>query len=707
MTRKMSEREYLTVINSYEVEARLQNRQSGIITDSEELTRRYNGELYGDEVPEKSSVVSNDVQDVVESDMPSLARNFLSAKKICVFQPTSESEEDVKEARQKTEYIDWIVRGQPDSFRIQHGFLKDIDTIKAGALKWIIEDLEEKRTVTHENISALEVDALMESLKGKDVKKVEMIGRASVESDNIELPGDDVDESFDIEFEVTTEVRRARVIGIPLESLLISPGASSEEDATLVGDTVSKTRGELLAEGFKMKVVDTLQLSSQGSNSTLSQIRLDDSGNMSEADFGVWSNEVVEISDLYVMVDKNGDGRAQRRHIVKSGDTILSDEPFEKVPYAITSAILIPHSVFGKSRAEIAAPFARVNTALVRGMLDNTYAHNAPQIAINDNVNRDDLTVRRNGGLVRVKGKDNPGQSMFPVNIAYVGDKALQVIQYMQGARASSLGTLLSSQGLQSDTFEKETASRFNGTRDEGAAKIELVARVIAETAYRRVYEGLAWLIGQYQTTKEEIMVLGEPLIVDPASWEFEQTTKSKIGLGAGDGEGSTETFSSIINLQTQLKASGSSLVDDVKSYNAINSLLESLDIHDTSSYFNNPEREDQLVVRENEVLRGSVEQLQKMVQEMQEQIKNPLAEAETIRAQAKLETATGEIKLDIIKEAERARQFDVEQAEKVRQFNISTGKKQEMHDDKVAVEITKLETDSGKDLAGGIDEQS
>ena len=42
-----------------------------------ELLDRYEGNPYGDELPERSHVISNDVMDLVEADMPSLARVFL------------------------------------------------------------------------------------------------------------------------------------------------------------------------------------------------------------------------------------------------------------------------------------------------------------------------------------------------------------------------------------------------------------------------------------------------------------------------------------------------------------------------------------------------------------------------------------------------------------------------------------------------------
>lgn len=681
MPHKMSESEYLDVLNSFEADAKQHN--TNFNNENEELLRRYKGELYGDELPERSSVVSNDVQDVVESDMPSLARNFLGARKPCIFEPRTLDPEEINEAREKTEYVDFIVRGQDESFRTQHNFLKDIEIQKLGALKYFVEDIVEKRTVTHEDISFEELAALEESLKDENSTEVKITNRSEID----ETPNG---ERLDVTFEVTRNKRQVKVIGIPLESLLISRNATSEEDATLVGDTVRKSRGELLQEGFSMEQIKDLPTSGlrQGENATLSHIRFNDEGGVAPESFKAWANEKVDISDFLVKIDKDGDGFAERRHIVKSGDVILEDEAFEIVNYAITSAILMPHTIIGTSRAELAAPVARIKTTLLRGILDNSYAHNAPQIGINDNVEMDDLLVKRPNGIVRVDGTENPGQSIFTMNIEYIGDKALQVIQHMDSIRAQTTGTLLASQGLNSDTFEKETAARFNGVQDDSQAKIELVVRVIAETAYCRMYSGIAWLISQYQTTEVEMMVLGKPLTVNPANWKHRHQVKSTLGLGSGDGERTTETLSTVYTIQQQLKAQGSPLVDEVKIYNTLDSILKSLDIHNTTEFFNNPERPEQLITAENEKLKVLLQQLQQTV----EQLQNPLAEAERISAEAKLIEAKGKAGLKA-----------AEITEDVRQFDVTTAEKSKQSDRDLAVDLTKIVVDSGKDIEGSL----
>jgi len=135
---EMSDNELLSLVSQAESDAVEFN--GTFSKDNERLLRAYMAEPYGDEVEGQSHVVSTDVADVVESDMPSLARVFLSPTEVLSFMPTSDREEDVQEAEDKTKYIDWLVRRQPESFQTIHGWLKDAEIQKMGVLKYFMED---------------------------------------------------------------------------------------------------------------------------------------------------------------------------------------------------------------------------------------------------------------------------------------------------------------------------------------------------------------------------------------------------------------------------------------------------------------------------------------------------------------------------------------------------------------------------------------
>ena len=121
----------------------------------------YLGEPFGNEEEDESTVVSTDVADVVDADMASLTRVFLGSGDVVTFQPNNESKEEVEEAEEKNEYINWLIREQAHSFATLHGWMKDSE-IKLGVVKYFVEDTETTKEIPFRGLSTLEVEAHMQ-----------------------------------------------------------------------------------------------------------------------------------------------------------------------------------------------------------------------------------------------------------------------------------------------------------------------------------------------------------------------------------------------------------------------------------------------------------------------------------------------------------------------------------------------------------------
>lgn len=627
------------------------------IRENEELLDRYYANPYGDEQPERSKVISNDVMDVIEADMPSLVRVFLGPGEILKFKPNTTSEEDTTEADSKTKYVNWQIREQPWSFSVLHGFIKNALIEKTSVVKYFIEESTQVEEHQKTGLSDEELAVFQESLAGEDVNSIEVV-REEIDEEGAESS-------------VTIRVEKVRkmvkIAGVELEDFRMTKNAVSKDTADLVGDVSLMTRGQLVAMGFSRDDVSRLQrVGNTQDNSRLPEIRDEDEGGPDEQQNNEsWAGEEVRVEDLYPLIDYDGDGIQERRHIMRSGDVILVNEVFNHVPYAVMSSILMPHKAIGLSRAEITAPTARVKTSILRGINDNIYAVNNPRIAANTNVNMDDLLVMRPNGVVRTKDNSNPGANMFAVEVPYIGDRALQVIQYWDHARSQTTGTLMASQGLDADNLGKETATRFEGIEQAAEAKIELIARVMAETGFRQLFEGVAWLDSNFQDSEAEIQVLGTELAVNPADWKYEHQAQGLVGLGVGDDESKLRTMTAMWTLHQQLKADGSPMTDEVKRFNILKTMANASGIADVSEVFNDPNKPEQLTLAQNEIMTNLIEQMQQQLQAAQ----NPLAEAEQIKAQAKLIEAQGKQANEIAKLAEDQRQFNIDTAQKQDQF--------------------------------------
>jgi hypothetical protein len=648
---------------------------------NDEFQRRYDRELYGDEEPEQSSFVSNDCFDIVESDMPPLVKLFLGSGDVMKFDPRNVgNQEDRQEAEEKSKYVDWQIRKQPWSYRVLSGWLKNAEVLQISPVKYMIEETTEIEEHKKTGLSDDELVAFEESLEGENVKSIDLVR---------EELGEEGAEST-VVFRVEKTRKRVKVEIVNLESFRMSKNAKDKNDADVVGDVQAIKRGDLLKMGFDRELISQIPLSGvqQSQNSSMENIRNRDEGNGEENKVtSIWAQEEVEIEDLYPMIDYDDDGIPERRHIMRSaqGDIILVNEAFNHVPYAMISAYQSPNRAVGKSRVEVTAPTAEAKTYVQRGMHNNIYAVNNPRLGINKNVNFDDVFDMNINGVVRSSANTPIGNDITQITIPFIGDAAIQVMQFLDQSRAKTTGSQIASQGLDSDDFGKETATRFQGVQDEGQDKIHLVARNYAD-GWRELYEGVAWLDQNFQDSATEISVLGKELKVDPRMWAINHNAVPMVGLAIGDDEEVLKNMSALWNVLTQLKSEGSLMVDEKKRYNVLSKTIKALGLENVGEFANDPEQPEELLQAQNEQMVQAIQVMQKQLEAMQ----NPLAESETIRAQAKLI------------EAQVKQQSELDKlAEQIRQFNISTAQNQEQFDQTLAKDLTQMEIDSGQDIPG------
>lgn len=674
---KLDDNTLISILDRFEGEAR--NSLTTRIKEDNEITRRYNAELYGDEIEGHSQVVSEDVKDTIESDLPSLIRVLLNSGPICKFKAKDPSnEQDVKEAQEKTDYADHLVRGLNDSYKINYDFIKSVAMYKHGVVKYIFD--EEKK------VEVEEFDVPV----GGEVRLLQMIESTPHYLTHETLSVKPTDEGNTYKVRIETSKKELKIIQVPNESFLISKGAKSLEDALMVGDITTKTRGELVAEGHSRELVSKLSRSNGNTEgATSKQLRFSDQGDvLNYDDYGVWANESVEVVEMYVMIDYDQDGIAERRRILKSGQFILENELFNHVPYATASAIPVPYNAIGDGRAKQVLNIQRVKTSLERGLLDNTYAVNNPETHVNANVNQEDLMSDDIGKIVRHKGESLPANNIQGVTIPYVGDKALLAIQQQDAKKAKLVGNQIASQGLTADDVNNETATRFKGVEKAEAAKLELVVRNIAEMGYRKLYSGLIWMAQKFESNPAVINKQGQALNIDPSKWALSHDLDVEVGLGTGNSEESVENLTALWNIHTQLKAEQSPLTDDEKRYNILSDLIKQLELRNGSRYVNNPTEPDELIRFQNEQLNNAVLQQQAIIQQLTEQVESlqALSEVEMIKAQSKAQTDNKKVMVDAAKLQEQKRQFD-----------IKMGQDAEQHEDDIALDVTELELKYGQ----------
>jgi hypothetical protein len=618
----------------------------------------------GNELPNESAAVSSDCFDVVESDMPGIVRAILGGANIMEFTADNPDDEGkILEAQQKTKLINKLVLGQECSYKLMYDWLKAAEIYNFAAVTYYAEESEEREILRYEGITKIELNAIVSNFEESD-----KISRVEVTGDT-----DDQDR-FDIDVHVFRETTKYKIEYIHPDDFLITRGGPTIDDCEFVGHRSRVTKGYLISIGISKKLVETLTLSngfaysqdSAGSNRSIQDKQLGAiNGDDQHDQTPLWYMDEVELVTACVKFCTSS-GHLERRRIMSVGETIIDDEPFDHVNYAVLSGYPMPGQVIGQSRISVTREAQRQKSLMLRGMFNNIASVNKPMTAININrelgsVNMDDIVNRRVNGIVRVNGQ--PQASIMPLVTPSIAAETLQIIEYMDFTRAQTTGALMASQGLNRDDIYNETAARFNGVSSEGAAKLELVVRNYVETGIRKLYLGMEWLVRHHQDSLLEETILGEQIAYNPSDWRYASRISSNIGLGSGDTQELISNLGVILQTQKELKSAGSTIVDDAKIYNTLTKILASMNVHNNAEYFNNPEIPAATA-------QAQVEQLTALVAQLQQQVQtNPLAEAETIKAQARLAEANNKDTIAVAKLREEERQFNMTFTNENKQF--------------------------------------
>jgi len=573
----------------------------------------YNCRPYGDEIEGQSQVVTSDVSDVIEWMLPSLLRVFTQGKNTVVFE--ADRPEADQEALLKTEYANWVFQRDNQGTLILHNMFKDALLQYTGVVKvyW-----DESQHVTKEKYRGL---------SSFELQKLQMNEETEIE--DIEEIITEFDVTYNVNVKRTTIEGKIKLENIPPEEFLIARTARDFNNPRFIGQRTPKTRSELVLMGFDKDTVYDLP-ADEYFDFALSEeknARYYDYDGMYDSNPGDTSNDIIYLGEYYVYIDSDGDGIAELWQVFRAGNKILGKEQVDSHPFAVVVPIPIPHRAIGTCPAEQVADIQYLKSTLLRQALNNVYQTNYQRTIVNERVDLDDLLTPRAGGIIRIDGEQPIADSIQPMNVQPIAAPILQMMEYVDSMREVRSGVTRYNQGLDAEALNK-TATGFKGIMDASQQRLDMVARIFADTGVKELFKKIIKLATQYQHTPRQIRVMGQPLEIDPTQWRYNVDCRIDVGLGAGDRAEKVANLNSIFTMQYQMLKDGSVLVDQSKIFNTLNRIITEIGLKEARRYFNDP-------TQPQDVLAAQVEQLTQQVQELQQQVQNPIIESERIRAES------------------------------------------------------------------------
>jgi len=547
----------------------------------------YLGEPFGNEQPDRSQVVSTEVSDTIEHIMPSLMRIFTQSEEYVRFAP--HGPEDVAVAEQASDYCNWVINNDNRGFEIMHNWFKDALILKTGVVKFY---WDEKTDIETEEYADLNDEELTIILADPEVEIVEQdertIGEDMITPDGMMIPAPVL---YDIKVKRTKTDGKVCIENVPPEEFLITSRAKSLQDADFVAHRSSMSVSDLVQMGYSRDEIEKYAGVSDVETSEERTSRFEDLEGGAPYDSLDPTMRDVLVTECYIRSDYDGDGVAEFRRVltVGNGYHVLENEECDQIPFAILSPILMPHRAIGRSVAELVMDVQLIKSTLMRQLLDNIYnTNNARVVAVEGQVNLDDLLTNRPGGIVRTR----TAGAVQPLQVPEVSSSVFPALNYMDSVREQRTGISKQSMGLDADALQSTTATAVAAMQAASQGKIEMIARVFAETGVRALFRGILHLVTKYQNKEKIIRLRNNFVTMDPRQWDNMYDVQINVGLGTGQREQQLATLFQIAAKQEGIMATmgpNNPIVTPIQYRNTLSKIAELSGFKDASEFFQDP----------------------------------------------------------------------------------------------------------------------
>ena len=590
-------------------EEELQNIITAEIQDAEEYIddiispqralagQYYKGEPFGNEEEGRSQAISMDVRDTVQAMMPSIMRVFFAANNVVEFAPNGP--EDVENAAQATEYVNYCLTRDNNLFNECHSTFKDALIRKNGIMKvWWNND---KDITTHYFTGLDEATfSVLQSDTTVEVKDVEITyGEAPMMPPEMEgmvdpmgmplPPPPPAPATYDCTVVRTVEKGRLCVQSVPPEEFLIDRRARSIETAEFVAHRRYVTVSDLVKMGYDFDEVQDLGYETQ-----------DDFGGNEEAfdrnpqaftnitgRTDTSSRKVLYIEG-YVYVDMDGDGIAElcRVCVAGSANKVLHWEPCDFIPFVDFCPDPEPHTFFGMSMADVTMDIQLIKSNILRNTLDSLAQSIHPRTGVVEGqVNIEDVMNTEVGGIIRMRA---PGM-VQPFTIPFVGQQAFPMLQYMDELRENRTGISKAAAGLDANALQSSTRAAVAATISAAAQHIELICRIFAETGMKNLFRKSMQLIAKNQDAPRMVRLRNKFVPIDPRAWDANMDVIVNVAIGVGSNEEKMAFLGQVAQKQEMLMQTGGPLADMQGYYNTLAQMMALAGYKDPTVFFNDP----------------------------------------------------------------------------------------------------------------------
>ena len=226
----------------------------------------------------------------------------------------------------------------------------------------------------------------------------------------------------------------------------------------------------------------------------------------------------------------------------------------------------------------------------------------------------------------------------MPLSVQSSAGQSFPMLEYLDTVQAKRSGVSEASQGLDPNILQNVTATAVAAMSNAAGGKIELIARIFADTGVSSLMKGILHLLCKYQDKERIIKVNNKFVPMNPREWDTEYNVTVNVGLGTGSKQEQLGVMQMVLDKQEQM----------LKEYGLSNPLVTLKQYRDTLAKFVNMAgfKDESGFIKD--ITQEQSDQLAQ--QEAQQPQSDPNTEAAKILAQVEKEKAQMKMQSDMAK---------------------------------------------------------
>lgn len=531
-----------------------------------------------------SDLVSTDVADTIEWALPSLMKVFTGSDEVITI--AGVTEEDDTKAETMQELLVYQLQRQNKFFPVLYNWIKDSLITGMGIIKCYWERTEgyttEQTVLNNESLQAL----IQTGVNVTDIQGPDRFG------------------DFTVTYQLPYYVKNApKIENILISEFIYSPDAKSLEDANFVAHkrkvTMSYLR-EREAQGVYANI-DDIRVNSGYNGIVVDQVEEVTGDNYVDIikDEQLARQEVV-IYECYTKIDVNNDGILEDMIITICGDTIIRMEQnyMGRHPFFAISPTKDPHRIWVKrSYAELIGELQDLKVALTRQIMQNVALTNDPKMLLDESaINIDDFVQGRK--VIRMKAGHSLNEVAMPMSVTPLAPQTFQFLEYLEGQKENRTGITRYNQGLDANSLNK-TATGISAILGQSAQRLELVARMFAETGLYELFRFMVSLNQKFIDQQTVIRLTNKELKINPEDLDGSFDLIVNAGISIATKESTIMATQTLLTALMQANAGGYMVSTPENIYNLFKKWIESIGFKNYGDFITDPNITQQRMMME------------------------------------------------------------------------------------------------------------